>query len=228
MALFLSLYKFTAAQQAEVAEYGARHGPNYEALCCTRRAPHGGSGVSMPAGPLWVVDTKRVQVGRGKKTYEAAKQLLMCWGHFQLGWAEVAPNTRVERGSPVVVVAKTLFVWCANPLKVMYIDEGRVAKREVLPGVVRGPGRRFEFAHGCCSGHSLAGEERFGVEWDEGDDSVWFEIYTVSRPAHAVSVLTYPLVRYYQSRFKEESAAAVVEGLRGSAAASGGRKGVGK
>jgi uncharacterized protein (UPF0548 family) len=33
---------------------------------------------------------------------------------------------------------------------------------------------RFAFAHGCLRGHLLAGEERFSVEWDHSDDSVWW------------------------------------------------------
>lgn len=33
---------------------------------------------------------------------------------------------------------------------------------------------RFQFAHGCLQGHLLAGEESFAVEWDRGDDSVWW------------------------------------------------------
>ncbi len=34
-------------------------------------------------------------------------------------------------------------------------------------------GQRFAFASGCLQNHLLAGEERFSVEWDQTDDSVW-------------------------------------------------------
>ena len=107
-------------------------------------------------------------MGNGKKTYDSAKALLMRWGHFQLGWAEVAPDTKVQVGclsegngwgasanlrhpielphlsaavhqevdlghpshclqvgTPVTVVAKTLFLWTANPLKIMCVAWGR-------------------------------------------------------------------------------------------------------
>jgi uncharacterized protein (UPF0548 family) len=33
--------------------------------------------------------------------------------------------------------------------------------------------QRMSYAHGCLGSHFLAGEERFGVEWHQDDDSVW-------------------------------------------------------
>ena len=75
------------------------------------------------------------------------------------------------------------------------------ASRESSALIPGGTRRCFQFAHGTMRGHTLAGEERFALEWDKGGDgSVWFDIFTVSRPAHPVSVMTYPLVRFYQNR----------------------------
>jgi hypothetical protein len=34
-------------------------------------------------------------------------------------------------------------------------------------------GRHITYAHACLQTHFLAGEERFRVEWDQTDDSVW-------------------------------------------------------
>jgi uncharacterized protein (UPF0548 family) len=31
----------------------------------------------------------------------------------------------------------------------------------------------MSYAHACLHTHFLAGEERFKVEWDQSDDSVW-------------------------------------------------------
>ena len=59
------------------------------------------------------------QVGKGRKDYEATKKLLLRWEQFQLGWAQVQPSTKVEEGAPVCVVAQPLFVWVANPLRIM-------------------------------------------------------------------------------------------------------------
>ena len=35
-------------------------------------------------------------------------------------------------------------------------------------------GLRFEFGQTTLEGHSLAGEERFSVQWCKEDDSVWW------------------------------------------------------
>ena len=40
-----------------------------------------------------------------------------------------------------------------------------------------------------------------------------YEVYTISRPAHPLSVVSYPLVRFYQEKFGTDSAAAVVAAL---------------
>jgi uncharacterized protein (UPF0548 family) len=118
------------------------------------------------------------------------------WGHFQLGWAYVDSNTAVEMGQPVCVLAKTLFLWMGSPLRISFVNESK---------------NSFQFAHSCLQGHSLAGEERFSLEWDRDDDSVYYDIFTISRPANPISVLTYPLVRYYQQQFRTESCSLVTQ-----------------
>ena len=40
-----------------------------------------------------------------------------------LSLLQVDPATKIKVGSPVCVVAKTLFLWTANPLRVVYLDE---------------------------------------------------------------------------------------------------------
>lgn len=42
-----------------------------------------------------------------------------------------------------------------------------------------------------------------------------FDVYTISRPAHPLALLSYPLVRFYQGRFGADSTRAVQEALRG-------------
>ena len=67
---------------------------------------------------------------------------------------------------------------------------------------------RFAFAHGTLGGHLLAGEERFSVELAE-DGEVFYEAYAFSRPAHALSVVSYPFVRLLQKRFHWDSSRAM-------------------
>lgn len=47
------------------------------------------------------------------------------------------------------------------------------------------------------------------MEWDKTDDSVWYEIFTFSRPAHPLAFAGYPLVRALQWRFRRDSARGV-------------------
>lgn len=60
-----------------------------------------------------------VQVGYGRKTYEATKELLSSWGQFQLPWAQVDPATPIKAGTPVCVSANVFGVWTAVPLKIV-------------------------------------------------------------------------------------------------------------
>jgi len=86
------------------------------------------------------------------------------------------------------------------------------------------PGRSFSVRASTCSSHVLAGAESFSVFLSGGkrngknkEDEVWYEVASFSRPATALSVLTLPLVRVLQARFREDSARAVAEAVeRGS------------
>ena len=71
-----------------------------------------------------------------------------------------------------------------------------------------GPLCRFGLAYGTLADHVESGEERFLIEWDRSDDSVWYDILAFSRPRHVLARLGYPFVRRTQKRFARSSAAA--------------------
>jgi len=208
----------------EIAESASTSGGfNYPHVGATRDAP--------PLPPAvdggWALDHARVRVGSGRAAYEAARDLVRRWGHFQLGWTDVDPATPVAPGAPVCVRANTMGAWSANPLRVVYVEEGRcrLTPPAGAPSTAARPrgagappprppppadGRRFAFAHGCLGGHLLAGEERFAVEWDDrGDGGVYYDIFTFSRPGHPLAALAYPLVRHFQQRFAADSTRAM-------------------
>jgi uncharacterized protein (UPF0548 family) len=58
-----------------------------------------------------------------------------------------------------------------------------------------------------------AGEERFAVEWRR-DDSVWFDIFTFSRPGCLLAKLSYPVARAQQRAFAKQSMAAVAAAMK--------------
>lgn len=67
---------------------------------------------------------------------------------------------------------------------------------------------RFGFGYGTLRGHAERGEESFIVEWDQRDDSVWYEIFAVSRPG-PLARLGYFYARKLQRRFAQDSKAAL-------------------
>lgn len=187
------------------------------------------------------MDHNRVKLGSGRQVYEAAKSLCQSWGHFQLGWTDVDPKTPVKAGAPVCVRAQTVGLWTANPLKIVYVSDGPCQALGIAPssaqkaqqqagGRPRKSGRggtggeRFSYAHGCLNGHFLAGEERFAVEWSKADDSVWYEVYTFSKPGHPLALLSYPLVRFLQHRFAHDSINAVRAGVAARCSGNAARK----
>lgn len=146
----------------------------------------------------YVVDHTRVRLGTGRHLFEQAQAALAHWRHFELGWLHAAPRpVPLEAGQVVAVAARWGLVWWLNACRIVYvIDEQQ-------------PCRRFGFAYGTLPDHVESGEERFLLEWDPSDDSVWYDILAFSRPRHWLARLGYPLVRRIQKRFARDSAAAM-------------------
>lgn len=66
---------------------------------------------------------------------------------------------------------------------------------------------RFGFVYGTLPGHGECGEERFLVEWDQGDCSVWYDMLAFSRPQQMLGRIGYPVVRRLQKKFARDSVA---------------------
>jgi uncharacterized protein (UPF0548 family) len=77
-----------------------------------------------------------------------------------------------------------------------------------------GPIDKFGFATGTLPGHVESGEERFLIEWDRGENIVWYDILAFSRPHHFLTWLGYPVVRRTQKRFGRDSAASMLKAVR--------------
>jgi uncharacterized protein (UPF0548 family) len=75
--------------------------------------------------------------------------------------------------------------------------------------------------YGFCPWHGdkranrthFGGEGRFQVEWNRSDDSVWDDIFALSRPHHFLVRLGHAIVRRLQRRFARDSAAAMLEAV---------------
>jgi uncharacterized protein (UPF0548 family) len=122
----------------------------------------GATANQLPAG--FVVDRTRIKLGEGERVFQAARAALRRWRQFDLGWMEAwSPETPIQTGEVVAILARAIGLWSLNACKIVYVvDES-------------GPINRFGFASGTLPDHAGRGEERFLIEWDQADNSVWYD-----------------------------------------------------
>jgi len=162
----------------------------------------GATAETPPAG--YVVDHTRIKLGEGEPVFRSAIAALRGWEQFNLGWVEAWPSdTPIQSGEVVAVMGRAVGIWWLNACRVVYtVDE-------------TGPLSKFGFAYGTLPGHVESGEERFLVEWDKSDNSVWYDILAFSHPNQFSARLGYPVVRRLQKRFGRDSVAAVFRAVNG-------------
>jgi len=154
-----------------------------------------------PSG--YVVDHNRARLGVGRDTFDRGVAALRAWRMSSLGWTRIHPaGAPTTVGTDVAVVVHHFGFWSLNACRVLYeIDEELDADGT----------RRVGFAYGTLPAHGEVGEERFTVEWHATDDSVWYDLYALSRPRHPLVRLTYPLARHLQRRFARDSMQAMID-----------------
>jgi uncharacterized protein (UPF0548 family) len=148
----------------------------------------------------FTIDHNRIQLGTGGETYHRAIDALKQWQQFDLGWVSIVPgNVPIEMGATVAVKARAFGSWSLNGARIVYlINEDR----------------RFGFAYGTLPDHVECGEERFTIEWNEDDDTVWYDILAFSKPRHPLVRLSFPLARMLQKRFARGSMARMVDEVK--------------
>ena len=159
------------------------------------------AGTGTPAGeppPGYRVIRVRARLGRGAADYESARAALRGWEQFPRGWVELCfPDVPVETGRVVAVLARGLGLWWLNACRIAsVVDE-------------EGPGGCFGFAYATLPAHVASGEERFLVEWDPSDDSVWYDLSSFSRPHGRFARVGDGFFRRTQARFARESVEAM-------------------
>ena len=193
MVMMLSLWKPSAECTRRFLSAQAKLDFSYSGV--------GATASQLPVG--FALDHTRTKLGDGELVFEAARVALQQWKQFDLGWLEVwPPETPIKTGEVVAFVARAMGLWWQNVCKIVYVvDEA-------------GPISQFGLAYGTLPGHTGTGEERFLIEWDRADNSVWYDILAFSRPNHFLARLGYPIVRRTQKRFGRESAAAMRNAVR--------------
>jgi len=158
---------------------------------------------SPPQG--FVVDRNRKRLGEGSEVFHTARRALAAWKMFDIGWVEVfSPKTPIAAGETVAVLATIWGLCFLNACRIVYtVDED-------------GPLRRFGFAYGTLPQHAESGEERFTIEWNREDNSVWYDLLAFSRPNQLLAKIAYPLARNLQKRFAGDSMQSMLRHARQS------------
>jgi len=185
--------------EAEIADYLARQTGqplSYESLDSARDISVARRG--------WNIDRKRVLLGHGQATFDLAKAAINRWQMFPSSIATVL-GVAVPREGLVVGV---LFHPAPLPLWILMAARviGLVDERQ-RQGADRT--ERYGFVYGTLPDHPERGEERFLVEWQQTDNSVWYDLLAVSQPAHWLARIGYPYTRFEQARFRRLSCAAM-------------------
>jgi uncharacterized protein (UPF0548 family) len=145
------------------------------------------------------VDHNRVQLGSGAATWELAVDAIKKWEMFNLGWVRLCwPDTPICPASNVAILVKHFGFYSLNGARIVYVTEQH------------GPISRFGFAYGTLTDHAESGEERFMVEWNQQDNSVFYDLLAFSKPNHQLAQLGFPLARHLQKSFAADSKAAML------------------
>ena len=138
---------FIAAQQNQKFSYA-------EVGCTRQQAPKG-----------YTLDRNRIKLGQSVDTFERAKRAVQQWKMFDMPWINLCwPDTPIEPGATVAVVVSHLGFCSINACRIVYLIE------------VHGPLEGYGFAYGTLPDHGEIGEERFSVEFDPADQSVWYDL----------------------------------------------------
>jgi uncharacterized protein (UPF0548 family) len=155
-------------------------------------------------GPgCYTLDHNRIKLGSGRETFERAIEAVRNWKMFDLAWTELYfDTTPIEVGNTVAVLIKHIGFWSLNAARIVYVLDETTDEIE-----------KFGFAYGTLTEHGERGEERFSVEYDKTDESVWYDLFAFSQPNHLLAKLGYPLSRFLQKQFAAESKQAMVKAV---------------
>jgi uncharacterized protein (UPF0548 family) len=152
----------------------------------------GASKVGPPDG--YKIDHNRIKLGEGLATFALAVQAMQNWQMFNLGWVRVYQfDAPIQVGACVVVIVRHFGFYSLNATRIVYRVEEAA------------PVKKYGFAYGTLTEHAERGEERFCVEWNPEDNSVWYDLFAFSQPRHLLAKSVYPLSRMLQRRFARDS-----------------------
>ena len=191
------MFVFRRPTEEQVLGYleSLKHAPlSYAPIGCTREP-------GLEAPPGFCQDHERVLLGKGANVYHRACQAIRAWQMMPPSVVQTCPpGAPIQEGTMVANLfrARLLGGWLVLPTRILYLIENKDADSI-----------RFGFAYGTVQGHWEQGEERFLIERDRRDESVWYDLLVFSRPRHPLAKLAYPYTRRQQARFRRLSCAAM-------------------
>lgn len=151
------------------------------------------------------------RLGAGEEVFQQARSALRTWQQLQLRWVETWPREPVlAPGTDLAVVARAGGLWWMNACRLVHVDDDAAADE--------GEGGKISsYTYATLPGHVACGEEQFLVRIDD-EGQVWYEIIAVSRPQHPLAWLGLPILRGFQRRFGQHSAARMQDLAAGNSA----------
>jgi uncharacterized protein (UPF0548 family) len=144
------------------------------------------------APPRYPLNQLRGRLGVGPEAFARAVEALRGWKMYESGWTKLCwPDAPIREGTVVGVLGRHFGLWSLNACRIVYVIEEEASLL-----------RRYGFAFGTLPAHVERGEERFTVEWDRADDSVFHEVFAL---AHPLAIVGPPFVRLVQRRFAAAS-----------------------
>jgi uncharacterized protein (UPF0548 family) len=143
------------------------------------------------APPGYVRDFSASELGAGPEVFAAAREAILKWKPFDLGWVRVANSSALLQVDAIVAVEVHSFgLWSLNLSRIVDVID--------IPW-------RFAFVYSTTGLHLEEGEERFCIILEPYTDIVWYQIEAFSRPRHLLARLGYPVSRHFQHRFARDS-----------------------
>ena len=150
------------------------------------------------------IDHNRWLLGYGADVWSGAVKAINNWQMFKMRWLQLCwPSAPITAGTNVAVLIRHFGFWSLNAARIVYVVEESSGSVE-----------RHGFGYGTLLDHAESGEERFYVERETRDDSVWYDLLAFSRPRAVPARLAFPLARWLQQRFREDSKAAMLRAIR--------------
>ncbi|MBL8851734.1 MAG: DUF1990 domain-containing protein [Planctomycetaceae bacterium] len=150
-----------------------------------------------PAG--FLTNRVKVPLGTGKAVFDAAATALRNWRQFDVDWVRLCwPSIAPEPGAQVGILARACGVWALSVSRIVAV----IDECDASPA-------RYAIIYGTLPQHVECGEERFQIEWNRDDDTVWYDVQAFYRPHHPLVRWTWPLTRRFPRKFLRESAEAM-------------------